>query len=188
MQTFDHLILPARDAFPRYRQSPAGAIASPAGPRPQFDRRLRSLADRTFYNAAQPCFPLTGCVTEREAFIGCAWLQIARFGPASFPGSTCYYEWSIDRGCPTMSDEQASSTVVTLDAKAIPAIPDVGRLSVSRQKLTKVDWRNKLFRDFNARNAEFEDCDFRYAIFERAYFRDTKFTNCRFDGAQILRV
>jgi len=84
-----------------------------------------------------------------------------------------------------MSDEQSSSTIVTLDAKAIPGVPDVGRVSVSHQRLSKVDWRSKLFKDFNARNAKFEDCDFRYAIFERAYFRDTQFTNCRFDGARF---
>ena len=85
-----------------------------------------------------------------------------------------------------MSDEQTSSAAGVLDTSAAPAIPDVRRLSVSRSTMTKMDWRNKSFKDFNARSARFEDCDFRYAFFERAYFRDAKFTNCRFDGAKFL--
>jgi hypothetical protein len=84
-----------------------------------------------------------------------------------------------------MSDRDSRSTVVPLDGKPLPAIPDVGRLSVAHQKVTGQGWRGKLFRDFNARGSDFEDCDFRNAIFERAYFRDSKFTNCRFDGARF---
>src|SRR5260370_1205531 len=82
-------------------------------------------------------------------------------------------------------NEQDSSVIVPLDGKAVHKIPDVSRTSVSHQKLAKVDWRNKLFRDFNARDTSFEDCDFRYSIFDRAYFRNTKFINCRFDGARF---
>lgn len=85
-----------------------------------------------------------------------------------------------------MGDEQPSSKIVSLGAQAIPEIPDIGRLSVSHKAVTQVDWRNKLFRDFNAHCATFENCDFRYAIFDRAYFREAKFTNCRFDGARFL--
>jgi uncharacterized protein YjbI with pentapeptide repeats len=84
-----------------------------------------------------------------------------------------------------MSDKEGTSSVVALDAKGIPPIPDIGRLSVSHQKVVGASWRGRLFRDFNARSTEFEDCDFRNSIFERAYFRDSKFTNCRFDGARF---
>lgn len=71
------------------------------------------------------------------------------------------------------------------DPKNLPIIPDIGRITISRKRVTKADWRNGSFIDFNALQAEFEDCDFRYSNFERAYFRDSKFTNCRFDGARF---
>lgn len=89
-----------------------------------------------------------------------------------------------------MSDEtkrkSLSATIVALKPDELPTIPNVDRISVARQKIVRADWRNRDFKDFNARAAEFEDCDFRYSNFERAYFRDAKFTNCRFDGARFI--
>jgi uncharacterized protein YjbI with pentapeptide repeats len=88
-----------------------------------------------------------------------------------------------------MSDEKHPKTpadVVNLKTDDAPQIPEINRITVSHRKIIRANWRNRLFKDFNALEAEFDDCDFRYSVFERAYFRDAKFTNCRFDGARFV--
>jgi hypothetical protein len=86
-----------------------------------------------------------------------------------------------------MSDEIPKNPAEIINLKDdAPQIPEINRIAVSHRKIIRANWRNRLFKDFNALEAEFEDCDFRYSVFDRAYFRGAKFTNCRFDGARFL--
>jgi hypothetical protein len=64
-------------------------------------------------------------------------------------------------------------------------LPQISRLSFSKQTVTRQDFRHRLINDMNALGATFNDCNFSYSIFHRAYFRDAKFTNCQFVGCQF---
>jgi hypothetical protein len=52
-------------------------------------------------------------------------------------------------------------------------------------KCEKVNFKNRIFQDVNAKKVEFTNCDFSYCYFDRAYFRDAVFRNCEFIGARI---
>jgi Pentapeptide repeats (9 copies) len=75
--------------------------------------------------------------------------------------------------------------IVGLKPEDLPQIPEIARITVSHRRISRIDWRNRSFKDFNALKTEFDDCDFRYSDFQKAYFRDAKFTRCRFDGARF---
>ncbi len=96
----------------------------------------------------------------------------------------------MDRDVSGMSDERISSKkstgVAILRPEDFPQVPEIVRTSVSHKTISRANWRNRIFKDFNALDTTFEDCDFRYSVFERAYFRDSKFVNCRFDGARFV--
>src|SRR5262245_34820377 len=84
-----------------------------------------------------------------------------------------------------MADRRPPESVQTKANPGLPEIPIIERISVARMTVSRVDWRNRVFEDFNARETRFEDCDFRFSNFERAYFKDAKFSNCRFDGSRF---
>lgn len=65
-------------------------------------------------------------------------------------------------------------------------IPKILRVTLARKRMSRQNFRNLHFKDFNALEAEFQNCDFRYSIFERAYFRKAKFIECDFEGAQFF--